>query len=91
MSDEAEFKWRRILKHLAEGNRLHRFQAEKLGDHALNSTVANIQAMGVQISRDPIVLEGRFGRIHCKLYYLDSDQRERAIKLLGGGGARSRE
>jgi hypothetical protein len=78
-----EHKWQRILAHLLLGNTLTRFEAEKIGDHALNSTVANIQGMGIQIARDPIVLEGRYGRIHCKRYFLQDDQRQRALKLLG--------
>jgi hypothetical protein len=78
-----ETKWRRILRFLARGGRLTRFDAEKLGDHALNSTVSNLQAMGIEIAREPLILEGRFGRIHCKRYWLSADQRDRARRLLG--------
>lgn len=81
--NDTNTKWRRILRLLATGARLTRFDAERCGDHAFNSTVADLEARGVTIAREPITLEGRFGLIHCKLYWLDSEQREHAWALLG--------
>jgi hypothetical protein len=77
-----QLKWRRILKFLADGGRLTRFDAERLGDHALNTTVSNLGMMGITVSREPIALKGRFGEIRCKRYWLEPDERQRARKLL---------
>lgn len=79
----SELKWRRVLRFLASGGKLTRFDAEKLGDHALNTTVAYIGEMGISVSREPIVLEGRFGEIRCKRYWLEPEARARALTLLG--------
>jgi hypothetical protein len=76
-------KWRRILRLLAIGARLTRFDAERSGDHAFNSTVASLEGRGVRIAREPATLEGRFGAIHCKRYWLESAERERAWDILG--------
>jgi len=80
---QSESKWRRILRLLARGSRLTRFDAERCGDHAFNSTVAALGGMGVEIAREPITIEGRFGTIHCKRYWLEPRERERAWALLG--------
>jgi hypothetical protein len=77
-----ELKWARILRHFVDGGRLTRFDAERLGDHALNSTVCNLEAMGITIAREPTTLQGRFGTIHCKVYFLAPEQRSAAQKLL---------
>ncbi len=75
-------KWRRILRLLAEGQKLNRFDAERFGDHALNSTIAKIGRMGVRVSREPITLTGRFGTIHCKRYWIEPNDVERAFAIL---------
>jgi len=80
-----ELKWRRILKFLADGGQLTRFDAERLGDHALSTTVSNLGMMGITVSREPISLQGRFGEIRCKRYWLEPDERQRARRLLEGG------
>ena len=81
--NDTNTKWRRILRLLATGARLTRFDAEHSGDHALNSTVAALEVRGVRIAREPIVIEGRYGTIHCKRYWLEAEQRERAWAILG--------
>lgn len=83
MKIEHNTKWRMILSYLADGNSLNRFQAEPLGCHCLHTTVASLQARGITIARESITLEGRFGEIHCKRYWIEPDERERARKLLG--------
>jgi hypothetical protein len=83
MSIERERKWKRILTFLARGGRLTRFDAEKLGDHALNTTVANLERKGICVSREPWLLMGRFGEVRCKRYWLEPDERQRALRLLG--------
>lgn len=77
-------KWRRILRLLASGIALTRFDAERYGDHALNSTIAMIGRMGVRISRKPITLAGRFGPIHCKRYWIGVADRDFANRILRG-------
>lgn len=81
--NDGEKKWRRILRVLAGGARLTRFDAERHGDHAFNSTVADLGRLGIVVSREPITLEGRFGPIHCKKYWLEADAQARARALLG--------
>jgi hypothetical protein len=78
----ADRKWQRILRLLAGGVALTRFDAERFGDHALNSTVAQIGRMGVRVSREPITLAGRFGTIRCKRYWIESSDAERALVIL---------
>lgn len=82
MSLDHERKWQRILAYLARGGRLTRFDAEKLGDHALNTTVANLGKRGITVSREPWLLVGRYGEIRCKRYWLEPDERQRALGLL---------
>lgn len=81
--NDSEKKWRRVLRVLAGGARLTRFDAERHGDHAFNSTVADLGRLGIVISREPITLEGRFGTIRCKRYWLEPDAQARARALLG--------
>lgn len=82
-NNEPDPKWRRILRLFASGARLTRFDVEKAGDHAFNSTVATLGSMGIRISREPITLEGRYGTIHCKRYWLEPSEREHARAVLG--------
>jgi hypothetical protein len=52
-------KWIRVLRALANGRQLTRFDAEGLGDHSLNSTVAYLQAQkGIEVARALSVLAG---------------------------------
>jgi len=76
-------KWRRILRLLAGGVALTRFDAERFGDHALNSTVSQIGRMGVRVSREPITLTGPFGTIHCKRYWIEPADAGQALTVLG--------
>ena len=82
LDQNADTKWRRILRLLAGGVALTRFDAERYGDHALNSTIAVIGSMGVKISREPITLVGRFGTIHCKRYWIEAADRDLARAIL---------
>jgi hypothetical protein len=78
-----ELKWRRALALLAEGRQLTRFDVEPHGDHCFNTSVSVISKKGVEISRKPIVIDGRFGRFRCRLYWLEAEQIECALRLLG--------
>jgi hypothetical protein len=64
-----ERKWQRILRAFADGQHLTRFDAEKIGDHSLNTTVAQLADRGIVLSRVPIILDGRFGRIPKPMRY----------------------
>ncbi len=79
-----ELKWKMLLAEFAAGRSLNRFEAERLGDHCLHTTVANLEGRGVRIERKQEVIEGRFGKIHCKRYRLDPESIVRARELLGG-------
>lgn len=39
----------RVLAELVAGRSLNRFEAERIGDHALNSTIATLRAEGYRI------------------------------------------
>src|SRR5690606_2202371 len=67
-------KWKRILKCMADAGHLTRFDAERLGDHCLNSTISRLQRRGIHVMREQIELEGRFGVIHCCRYWLDAGE-----------------
>ena len=71
----------RVLKHLIAGNRLHRFQAEKVcRDHVLPSTVSGLQRKyGLIISREMVTVRGYRGApTQVAEYWLDSDQQGKA-------------
>lgn len=73
----------RILDVLARGDSLHRFQAERLGDHVLHSTVCKIQGYGIQVEREWITIPGFAGhptRV-CR-YWLSTENCELAARLL---------
>lgn len=70
-SRSAQQKQRRILGVLLDGVTLTRFDAERHGDHCLNSTVATLGSLGVTISRRPVVLPGRFGPVRCNCYWIE--------------------
>lgn len=83
-SAHKDTKIKRILTELAHGVSLHRFQAERLGDHVLHSTVSKIQEYGIQVEREWITVPGFSGhptRV-CR-YWINDENRERAARLLG--------
>ena len=73
-----------ILSLFARGERLHRFQAERLGDHTLNSTISDIQKRHrVYFQRNRIRVKNRFGsETSVMQYWLDDSGQERAKLLL---------
>ncbi len=74
-----------VLAHLARGNSLNRFEAERVcHDHCLNSTVAEIVKRGIDVSRKDEVIPGYQGRpTRCCRYWLEPDERAKAAVLLG--------
>lgn len=80
-------KWRRVLAALADGRRLHRFQAERqLHDHCLHSTISAIsQKTGLRIERRTIEVAGYMGLpVRVSQYWLADDERRRARAILRG-------
>jgi hypothetical protein len=60
------------------------FEGERLGDHALHSTVAGLQSRGLILHRREETVPGYMGaptRV-CR-YWLAPESRERARELLG--------
>jgi len=78
-------KIKRILTELARGRSLNRFEAERLGDHCLHSTIAKIESRGIEVSRHEETVPGFGGHLTrvCR-YALDYENRERARIMLGG-------
>lgn len=75
----------RVLRALADGERHHRFTAErKLHDHCLHSTVAKLERMGLRVDRQWVTVRGFEGaETRVMLYWLSDGQRQRARELLG--------
>jgi hypothetical protein len=83
-------KLKRILAELASGRSLNRFEAERIGDHCLHSTIAKIETHGIQVARREETVPG-FGGHQARVcrYKLDDENRERAAILLGGRNGKS--
>ena len=74
-----------MLKRFASGERLHRFQAERVGDHCLPTSVADLQSRhGIEFSRKRVKVPNRFGSETsvCE-YWLEDDHLQRARKIVG--------
>lgn len=90
-------KRRRVLLNLIRRPSLHRFQAERIGEHCLHSTVSAWQADGLQIARERISVPGWGGcPTSVANYFLTEDQRSVAVhqlatEMLSHGCAESRQ
>jgi hypothetical protein len=81
---QQQTKLRRVLGELARGNSLHRFQAERIGDYTLHSTVCKIQEYGIRVEREWITVPGYGGhQMRVCRYWLNAENAERACALLG--------
>lgn len=59
-----------ILSILKSGQSLNRFEAERHGDHALNSTIAELRSKGYQIQSEWELTPTRFGKpVRVKRYF----------------------
>lgn len=75
-------KLERVLVALLE-RRITRFDAEKIGCHTLNSSVSSLaNQYHIRVTRAPVVIHGRFGKINCNEYWIAGDDRCEAISLL---------
>ncbi len=74
-----------MLIHFANGKKLHRFNAERLGDHCLNTSVSDLQIKyGIYFSRKFIRVPNRFGSMtSVKLYWLENENLAKARDILG--------
>ena len=58
-----------ILAIMRAGNSLNRFEAERLGDHCLHSTIATLRGKGYSFHDEWEWVPTRFGReVHVKRY-----------------------
>lgn len=75
----------RIFTVLAAGRSLNRFEAERIGDHCLHSTVSAIERrIGISVSRHEEVVPGYGGhKTRVMRYQLSDEERYRAVALLG--------
>lgn len=74
----------RILSALATGRSLNRFDAERLGDHCLNTTISKIERHGLLVSRREEVVPGYGGhKTRVCRYWLSEDECRRAVAILG--------
>ncbi|MET0070278.1 MAG: hypothetical protein ABW096_09555 [Candidatus Thiodiazotropha sp.] len=74
-----------VISHLVNGNRLHRFQAEKIcHDHVLPSTIAGFQRVfGIPVNRKRVTVSGHKGsKVRVAEYWMDAESRVAASKLL---------
>ena len=75
-------KLERILQLLILGS-LNRFEAEREGDHCLNSTISQIQSLGVLVGRMWESVPGFIGEpVRVRRYYIALDQMCAAERLL---------
>jgi len=77
-------KWQRVLQAFLAGRTLNRFEAERIGDHCLHSTVSKLERKGLVIFRREEKIPGYLGlATHCCRYWLADTSRPRASELLG--------
>lgn len=79
-------KWQRILSAFIEGQTLNRFEAERIGDHCLHTSVSDFERDGIHIDRCEEVVDGRFGKCRVMRYWLakTADNVRRAKEKLVG-------
>lgn len=78
-----------ILATLYAGSRLHRFKAERIGDHCLPSTISTlVHIHGLHFERRTVRVPNRFGTMTpVTEYRLADSSRKRAERLLTAWGA----
>ncbi len=74
----------RVLAYLISGASLNRFEAEHMGDHCLNSTIAVLaNKYGLQFQRPRERVPNRFGTLTGVIRYtLPANQHDRAMSVL---------
>ena len=63
--------------------KLHRFQAEKLGDHCLPTTISDLQAeYGIRFAREFVKVRNRFGtKTNVMMYWLEGKDLAKARRF----------
>lgn len=80
--DRRVYKWKTTLAPMANGEALTRFDAERFGEHTLNSTIPIFEGKGLTVAREWVKVPGRFGEIRCLRYSLSPAEQKRAQQLL---------
>lgn len=85
ISVKKDSKLKKMFLLFAQGKRLHRFEAERHGDHCLNSTIPALQRdYGLYFERKTITVQTRFDRpARVSLYWLEGSNLIRARKIAG--------
>lgn len=79
----ARTKIARVLAHLLTGASVNRFEAERLGDHCLPSTVSRLQDHGLLIERQLEPVPNAWGEpCHAARYRLPASERDKARAVL---------
>jgi len=80
-----EGKLDKMLRLFASGMSFHRFQAERVGDHCVHSSVADLQKRhGIYFDREFAKVNNRFGsQTAVKRYWLEGDNLAKARKICG--------
>lgn len=73
----------RVLSEFHAGRHMHRFDAEKIGCHALHSVVSRLESKGLRFDRKTVCVPGRWGDAHVALDWLAPESRLLAARLLG--------
>lgn len=84
-------KMSRMLLFFYQGLRLHRYQAERLGDHCLPSTISTFaNTHGLIFHRRMVKVPNRFGtKTSVKQYWLADESKDAAMRFLEARGALS--
>jgi hypothetical protein len=74
-----------MLVFFANGRRLHRFEAELLGDHCVPSTIPELQKIhGIYFNREMVKVPNRFGsKTSVMKYWLSGKSPQKAQGILG--------
>lgn len=74
----------RGLSEFYAGRAIHRFDAEKIGIHALHSLVSALEKLGLRFDRKTISVPTRWGAdAHVMEYWLAPESYQLAARLLG--------
>ena len=81
---KAQSKISRVLAHLLHHGPLNRFEAERIGDHCLHSTISSLaHSYGLTFARTPEKVPNHWGQ-PCDVirYSLPASERRRALLVL---------
>jgi len=78
-----------MLARFAQGMSFNRFEAERVGDHCLHTTISDLQRKhGIEFHREWEVVPNRFGsKTRIRRYWLAGAHLQRAREIAGWGAA----